>query len=186
MYALCQLDLNTKGLDILLNYPKDYKFDVIVFDISMDTCMYPLIDRFGAAPVVGVAPFLLPPALSYTFGNSMQSLYHPYYATLFSTDMSLKERFLNFVYYYYDVYYKEFVSIPRMYKLAQNKFGNDIRNFDDVERGIHILLSNTDPILNSPLALPPNVIPVGGLQCRPAKPLPKVRKAAFFTMSPSW
>lgn len=176
IYEFCLKDMQTEGLNTLLSYPTNYKFDLIIFDVSTDSCLYPLIDLFGTPPVIGVAPFLLPLPLSNMFGNSLQSLYVPYYATDFPPNMSFEQRFWNSVYIYYEIYYKEFVSTPRLYKLAQEKFGKGIRWFGDVERGIHLLLSNIDPVLDYPIALPPNIIPVGGLHVKPANKLNKVRR----------
>lgn len=89
--------------------------------------------------------------------------------------MSFEQRLWNFVYVYYEIYYKEFVSTPRLYKLAQERFGQSIRCFGDVEREIHLLLSNIDPVLDYPIALPPNIIPVGGLHVQLANKIDKVR-----------
>ncbi|KAF2888742.1 hypothetical protein ILUMI_17431, partial [Ignelater luminosus] len=47
----CAHDLNTKGLETLLNYPKDM-FDLILYDVTSNQCFYPLIKKFGNPPVV--------------------------------------------------------------------------------------------------------------------------------------
>lgn len=44
---------------------------------------------------------------------------------------------------------------------------------------ISLLLANTNPLLDYPQPLPPNIIPVGGLQAKPAKMLPQVKKFLF-------
>ncbi|KAF5282558.1 hypothetical protein FQA39_LY04965 [Lamprigera yunnana] len=125
----CEHDLDTKGLQTLMNYPRDFKFDLIIFDVTLKQCLYPLIYRFNNPPVVAVTPFLLSPVFSHILGNPLQPSYFPYYST----------------------------RIPP---------------FEEVERNISILLCNTDPNLEYPLDLPPNIIPVGGLQVQPPKPLP--------------
>lgn len=40
IYELCLKDMQTQGLNTLLNYPTNYKFDLIIFDMSTDSCLY--------------------------------------------------------------------------------------------------------------------------------------------------
>ncbi|KAF2893151.1 hypothetical protein ILUMI_13022 [Ignelater luminosus] len=115
---------------------------------------------------------MLPPHLSNSFGNLLQTSYMPYFATVFTTKMTLSERVVNFIYTNLDVLYREYISCPTEYNLAKKRFGDDIDTFEEVERNISILLANTDPNLDYSIALPPNIIPVGGLHIKPAKPLP--------------
>lgn len=176
-YLFCQHDFGTKGLRTLLNYPKDFKFDLIIFDVTLGQCLYPLIERFNNPPVIGTTPFLLPSFLSHAFGNPLQSAYSPFNASPFSDRMSFKERLLNFIYTYGEVLYRKYIAIPDETKLARQYFGENIRSFEEVERNISLLLSNYDPILLYPIDLPPNIIPCGGIQIKPPKPLPKVSKS---------
>ncbi|KAF5282555.1 hypothetical protein FQA39_LY04962 [Lamprigera yunnana] len=169
----CVHDFATDGLRTLMNYPKDFKFDLIIYDITLQQCLYPLIHRFNNPPVVAVTPFLLPPVLSHALGNPLQPSYFPYYATRYSDKMNFRERLYNFLYVYYELFYRKFISTPIETKLAKEYFGENIPPFEEVERNISILLCNTDPNLEYPLDLPPNVIPVGGLQIQPPKPLPQ-------------
>ncbi|KAF5300891.1 hypothetical protein FQR65_LT09054 [Abscondita terminalis] len=170
---VCEHDLASNGLTTLMNYPKDFKFDLIVFDVTYVQCLYPIIDRFNNPPVVGVTPFLLPPVYSHVFGNPLESAYMPIYSTIFTDRMNFKERLINFFLIYAEVIYRQYIAMPEEYALAKKYFGENTRSLIDIERNISILLANTDPNMEYPLDLPPNIIPVGGLQVQPAKSLPE-------------
>ncbi|KAF5300890.1 hypothetical protein FQR65_LT09053 [Abscondita terminalis] len=170
---VCEHDLASNGLTTLMKYPKDFKFDLIVFDVTYVQCLYPIIDRFNNPPVVGVTPFLLPPVYSHVFGNPLESAYMPIYSTIFTDTMNFKERLINFLLIYAEVIYRQYIAMPEEYALAKKYFGENTRSLIDIERNISILLANTDPNMEYPLDLPPNIIPVGGLQVQPAKSLPE-------------
>ncbi|KAK5648757.1 hypothetical protein RI129_003649 [Pyrocoelia pectoralis] len=173
----CEHDLATQGLKTLMNYPKDFTFDLIIIDITLEQCLYPLIERFKNPPVVAVTPFLLPPVLSHIFGNPLQTAYMPYYNTKHTDQMSFLERITNFLLIHSEILYRKYIGIPAESKLAKKYFGENIQSFDEVERNISILISNYDPILCFPLALPPNIIPAGGLHIESVKPLPNDLKS---------
>ncbi|KAK5648755.1 hypothetical protein RI129_003647 [Pyrocoelia pectoralis] len=168
----CEHDLATQGFKTLMNYPRDFKFDLIIIDISIQQCLYPLIERFKNPPVVAVTPFLLPPVLSHLFGNPLQAAYMPYYNTKYTDRMSFLERITNFFLIHFEILYRKYMAIPAESKLAKKHFGENIQSLDEIERNISILISNYDPILCFPLALPPNIIPAGGLHIESVKPLP--------------
>ncbi|KAF5282559.1 hypothetical protein FQA39_LY04966 [Lamprigera yunnana] len=171
--TICEYFFNATGLKTLMHYPNDFKFDLVVFDVTSQYCLYPLIKRFQNPPVVAVTPFLLPPIISYIFGNPLQPAYFPYFVTQYSDRMNFQERFLNFLYVYTEHLYRKYIALPSEMALAKKYFGGDIQSFEDVERNISILLCNTDSNLEYPLDLPPNIISVGGLHVQPPKPLPK-------------
>lgn len=174
LVRVCEMDLQTQGFSTLMNYPKDYKFDLIIYDIPHGVCLYPVVDRFGAPPVVGVAPFQLPMSVSYDFGNSMQASYAPFYNSKFTDKISFVQRIFNYFYYYSEAAYYYWVYKPRQTRIAKKYFGDKARSVEDYDRNISIVLANIDPVLNYPQMLPPNVIPVAGVHIKPPKPLSQV------------
>uniref|UniRef100_A0A1Y1MYN2 Glucuronosyltransferase n=1 Tax=Photinus pyralis TaxID=7054 RepID=A0A1Y1MYN2_PHOPY len=86
--------------------------------------------------------------------------------------MSFLQRIKNFVLTHFEVFYRKYFGLPAEYKLAKKYFAEDIRPFEEVERNMSILITSYDPILDFPMALPPNIIPAGGLHVQPVKPLP--------------
>ncbi|XP_031329149.1 UDP-glucuronosyltransferase 2B7-like [Photinus pyralis] len=169
----CEYDFNTTGFKTLQEYPKKFKFDLIIFDSSYGRCFYPLVTRFNNPPAVAVTPYRLPPILSNAFGNHLHTSYTPYYNTEFSTKMTFLERLLNFFYTFVEVMYRKNSFSPKENKLVKDYFGEETPALRDYERNMSLLLANVDFIFDFPMALPPNIIPVGGLHLTPSKPLPK-------------
>lgn len=62
---------------------------------------------------------------------------------------------------------------PRIDEITKNKFGNDYPSVTELEHRTAIAFVNTNPVFDIPQPLPENVIPVGGLQIRDNKTLPK-------------
>ncbi|RZB39172.1 UDPGT domain containing protein [Asbolus verrucosus] len=173
----CRIGLKSKGLQKLLNYPSDFKFDLIVIDITGGTCFYPLIQRFNYPPTVGVTPFLLPPFVSYGLGNHLFPSYIPWYALPYTTEMNFLERVWNFLYTHIDIGLRYFNQYAEEHELAKKKFGENTPSMQELERHISLVLANTDPVLDYPQPVPPNIIPVGGLHTRKSKEIPHVRFA---------
>jgi hypothetical protein len=45
------------GLNTLLNYPDDFKFDLVLYDYTVGPCLLGLIKKFNYPTVVGVSAF---------------------------------------------------------------------------------------------------------------------------------
>lgn len=165
--VLCGQILETNGLKHLLEYPSN-AFDLLILDITANSCLYPLIHKFNYPPTVGVTAFLLPPYLSNNFGNLVASTSIPWYGLPYTGEMSFMERFWNSVFVYGELIFRNLKQYSEEYNLAKEKFGK-IPSMAELERHISILLSNTDPLLDLPRSLSPNIIPVGGLHTRPSK-----------------
>lgn len=181
-YTLTPLDLETEGLKTLLNYPKDYKFDLVIFDPTANQVLYPLIDRFGRPPVVAVTPFLLPHYLNSAMGNHIFPSYMPHYMSELTNSMSFVQRFHNFMYSYYEIYVRRYEFMIHEEQSARKYFGNEyVRPLHQYEDDFAVLLCNYDPLMEYGIALPPNIIPVGGLHARPGNKLPEDLQHIFDT-----
>lgn len=171
--------LNSKGLKILLDYPTDYKFDLIIYDITLTPNLSLLIKRFNNPPVVAVTPFLLPGYLSYSFGNSLHTSFIPHFSVKYSNVMTFSERVYNFLATYMDRIVREYYFLRNENNRMAEYFPKWAGSVWGFERNITLLLSNSDPILTYPVPVPPNIVEVGGLHIKPPKPLPKVREIFF-------
>ncbi|KAK5648761.1 hypothetical protein RI129_003653 [Pyrocoelia pectoralis] len=176
----CTFDFSTDGFKVLMDYPQNFTFDLIIYDIAYPVCLYGLIPRFNNPPVVAVTAFLLIPHLSYSFGNPLQTSHIPHYCSKFTNQMNLRERLTNTMYSWADFLIYKYISIPRQTAITRAVFGQGmIPPLDEIERNISLLLVNTDPVLDYPMALTPNIIPVGGLHIKPAKSLPQDFEAIY-------
>ncbi|RZC40275.1 UDP-glucuronosyltransferase 2B17-like, partial [Asbolus verrucosus] len=168
----CQLNSKSKGLRELLIYPPNFKFDLIVIDITAGTCLYPLIRRFNYPPTVGVTPFLLPVYVSYSLGNHLFPSFIPWYGFQYTTEMNFYERTLNFLVTYIQITLRYVSQYPQERKIAKKVFGGNIPPMEELERHISLVLANSDPLLDYAQPVPPNIILVGGLHARKSKEIP--------------
>lgn len=53
--------LNSNGLDVILNYPDDFKFDAIIYDFTCGPCLLPFVHKFKNPPLIAVSAFNNPP-----------------------------------------------------------------------------------------------------------------------------
>ncbi|XP_019872405.2 UDP-glycosyltransferase UGT5 [Aethina tumida] len=172
MGELCDLVYKSENLDSILQNKDKYKFDLIITDITIFPCGVAPLHAFPDIPIVGVTAFLLPPEFSHMFGNNLQPAYVPHYFSDLTDDMSFMDKVYNFLATYgtefaYYKYWNEFEEA------AKKKYGPKHAPYmKNVDR-ISLLLSNVNPLLDYPQPLPPNIIPVGGLQAKPANKLPQ-------------
>ncbi|KAF2901331.1 hypothetical protein ILUMI_04855, partial [Ignelater luminosus] len=170
--SVCTYDLQTKAIETLLNYPKDYKFDLIIWDINSGRCLYPIIDRFKRPPLIATSPYGVHSFMDYIFGNHIFS-YIPFYHVNPLDQSNIFERLANFFYIHVMNLSSRYYSIPREFEISKKFFGDKIRSIDEVERTMNLLISNNDPVVDYSRPLPPNIIPVAGIHIQHVKKLPK-------------
>ncbi|KAJ3663942.1 hypothetical protein Zmor_008157 [Zophobas morio] len=171
-FDTCAEALRSQGLQRLLNYPRNFKFDLIILDVALQCCFCPLIHRFNYPPAIGTTPWPLPTFLTWDFGNPLQSAYIPWYNFPYGEDMTLIERFWNYIFTYSEIALKSRFANKLEHKFIKT-FGDGIPPLTKLERHISLLLSNHDLLLNYPQALAPNIIPTGGLHIASTKELPR-------------
>lgn len=98
----CNGIIKSKGLDIILNYPNDFKFDAAIYDFSPGPCLLPLIHKFNYPPLISVSGFNNPPFTHHLMGGQKYPAYVPHYVTEYSNQMSFPQRTLNILLYFYD------------------------------------------------------------------------------------
>ncbi|XP_019872404.1 UDP-glycosyltransferase UGT5-like [Aethina tumida] len=169
---ICNVIYKSKNLDSILFEKDKYKFDLVITDMTIYPCAVAPLHAFPGIPVVGVTPFLLPPSFSHMLGNNLQPAYIPQFFSGFTENMSFMERVYNF-YITYANEVAQYFSERRFEEQAIKKYGSEHAPYMKQGDRISLLLANTNPLLDYPQPLPPNIIPVGGLQAKPAKQLPQ-------------
>lgn len=95
----CDGVLASDDLDVILNYPSDFKFDVVLHDFTFGPCLLPLIHRFDYPPLIAVTAFSNPPYSTISIGGIKYPSYIPHYLLNYPMIMSLSQRIFNtFVY----------------------------------------------------------------------------------------
>lgn len=96
MYEIiCDGALSSNGLESLLNYPVDFKFDAVLHDFVFGPCMLPLLHRFDYPPMIAVSGFGNPPYSTDYIGGQKYPAYIPHYADDYSTEMTFSQRVFN-------------------------------------------------------------------------------------------
>lgn len=97
--AVCEGTLESKGLEKLLKFPKDFKFDAVLYDFTFGPCLLPLVTRFNNPPLVAVTAFPNPPYGSDLVGGQKYPAYMPHYTLKYSRDMTFTQRcYSSFMY----------------------------------------------------------------------------------------
>lgn len=168
--------LRSKGLQTLLQYPDDFKFDLIVYDFSSFPSILGFAHKFQYPPIVGVSAFMNPPNIYDAAGNPIFASLKPYYATTYTPVMNFFQRSLNLLYYVIDNLSRK-KDVEKNQHIMNKIFGNDVPNSRDLEQMIDVFLVNIHPSIDVPEPLLPNVIPIGGLQVKQPKEAPKELKS---------
>lgn len=96
----CDAIYRTKGgLKTILNYPNNFKFDVVIYDFTFGPCILPIIHKFNNPPIVGVTAFLHPSYTDLVIGGHKHPQYVPHFVANLPQLMSFSERFFNFLLY---------------------------------------------------------------------------------------
>lgn len=98
----CRGILASKGLEDLLNYPKDFKFDVIINDITFGPCLLPLITRFNNPTVISLTAFANPLTTTDYIGGHKYPGYIPHWSVTYPNVMSFFERIHNVFLFFVD------------------------------------------------------------------------------------
>lgn len=100
--SACKGIQRANGLQKLLNYPKNFKFDLIIYDYTLGPCLIGFLHHFNYPPVVGVTPFNNPPYTPNIVGGHNYFSYQPYITSSFSNKMTFWERIFNLYLYAVD------------------------------------------------------------------------------------
>ena len=150
----------------------DQHFDLVLVSQAYGSSGYALAWHFQA-PFILISPNSMFSGIAAVLGDSEHTEYVPFVLSPYSDQMSLKERLFNTLFTFLFVFAND---------LQQSSMLNQVRNklpncppLNDIEQNVSMVFSNSHPIFSYPRALPPQVIEIGAIHCRPAKPLPLVK-----------
>lgn len=159
------------GFQRLLDYPSDFKFDLIIIDILATPGVYIFTEKFKGVPVMTASAYPVPftvnkfDGIPYAFSSIPHEL-------VLSPISSIFDRVTNFLVYLRTEVYDQFSFLPSIEKELR-KINPTMRPLRELLRLPKIHLVNYNPLLSTSEPLMPNMIDVGGLQITEPKPLPK-------------
>ncbi|XP_055604317.1 UDP-glucosyltransferase 2-like [Uranotaenia lowii] len=168
----CLASLNSKGLEQLLAYPDDFKFDLIISDFLQGPCLSPVAQhKFKYPPLVlatGFHGLTLSTSITgaYSYPGSIPN--HEYDVP---ENMNYKQRFMNFLYSHYEELLRTYHTEPTMDGLIR-QIMPDIPYVADLDKNARVVLLNSNPVIQYSESAMPNLISVGGMQISSPKELP--------------
>lgn len=89
--------IKTNGFRTLVNYPTNFKVDLVIHDFVVGSCFLPFLHKFNNPPLLAVTAFGHPPFLNHLIGGHYYSPYVPHFSTKFGDKMTFMQRVLNFL-----------------------------------------------------------------------------------------
>ncbi|EAT33348.1 AAEL014371-PA [Aedes aegypti] len=169
----CKLTLKTAGLRQLLEYPREFKFDLIISDYLNGPCISAVAQhKFGRPPYIAATAFHGLTTTNMMSGAFSYSASVPNHEFNTPQSMGYCQRFMNFLYNHWEELLKIYNMYPKVDKIVRKEFP-DIPYVGDLDRDTRIILLNSNPVIQYSEASMPNVISVGGMQIVKPKELPE-------------
>lgn len=160
----------SKGFQRLLDYPRDFPFDLIIIDILATPGVYIFVDKFPNAPVITASGSPVPFAANRLSGvpNSFSFIPHE----LINTPMEgWLDRLTSFLVYVADELYHKFKFLPAVEEELKRLLPG-MRPLPELMRLPKLHLVNYNPLIDDAQPMMPNAVAVGGLQIEEPKALP--------------
>jgi glucuronosyltransferase len=147
------------------------RFDLLMISEACPLIGYAMAWHFKT-PFIMLSPNVLFPGRASSLGDGEQYSYAPFLFTRFSDRMTFTQRMINMIAANAFDWVHTRMHEPAIRSIIRQQVIPDCPPLYDIEKNISLVFTNTHPSFTYPRALPPQVIEVGGIHCRPAKPLP--------------
>lgn len=88
---------NSNGFKALLNYPDNFKFDLVMFDYTCGPFLLGFVHKFRYPPMMGMTALSVPPyTYDYIGGHSRHAYVVHYFTTLDPNKLGFFERLHNY------------------------------------------------------------------------------------------
>ncbi|KAG8238542.1 UDP-glycosyltransferase [Ladona fulva] len=171
----CKQQMQTEGAKELLKMPPD-SFDLILTETVLHDCMYVFMHHFGGGtriPVIGMTAFGIGPWVDIMTGARTMPSVFAFPALPYLSKMNFWERFYNTIvtgsHWTGMLYY----AYPKHQEIAEKAYGKAIPSIPEIGSNISLVLVNNHYVINGPQPQLPGIVEVGGMHCKPSKPLPK-------------
>ncbi|XP_064113060.1 UDP-glycosyltransferase UGT5-like isoform X2 [Macrobrachium nipponense] len=152
-------------------YARRKEFDLVIADHMFNEVVYPFAYEL---PFMTIATPGMDYRQSAVLGNVLNPAYVPNFLLPTSLDTVFGRLKNTFLHIFTAIHWRLWKIVPSVQKEISAQFP-DLPPLLDIERNQSLTLLNSHFSMDMPVPLLPSQIEVGGLHCRPAKPLPEVR-----------
>jgi glucuronosyltransferase len=101
--ATCEGVAQSKGIDVIKNYPDDFKFHLVVHDFTCGSCLLGILPKFKNPPVAQISAFCNPPnTLDLAGGDKLGLTVKPFFTLDYDTNMNIFQRLFNGMVHFVD------------------------------------------------------------------------------------
>nr|XP_053655223.1 UDP-glucosyltransferase 2-like [Cherax quadricarinatus] len=158
------------------------KPDLILLPAFMNECGLALVHKFKA-PFIYVTTSGLTPWTADLMGNPENPSYIPNQYLTYGAHMSLWQRTVNTLVRIAGPYLRKQLVMNRLDGVVQRFLGDPSVSLSEVEKNVSLVLVNSHYSLGHPRPMLPNVVEVGGMHCRPGRPLQDAQLRHFLDSS---
>lgn len=90
------MSLESSAVNTLLNYPHNFKFDLVLYDYTNGPCLLPFLHKFGNPPLIGMSAYGNPSYTVPVAGGHQYYSYVPHNLIIADDNMPFWERVFNF------------------------------------------------------------------------------------------
>lgn len=172
-----EMAMEAKGFKEVMEFPADFKFDLIIYDFVGPAVFHVLADRFPGAKLIAASAY---PGVEYSNRLSKAPNLASFVPNMYLNDMpeTFKDRLESFVIYMVEDFLLRYYLQPSAEKVVRKTY-KLTRSVAEIADSTQLVLINYHPSISFLSPVMPGVIPVGGLQIADPKPLPKDLEEIF-------
>ncbi|XP_045506848.1 UDP-glucosyltransferase 2-like [Colias croceus] len=154
----------------------DQKFDLIIVEEHIRPTLG--LGHAFKAPVIQFSSLGSNPPIYNMFGAPSHPLLYPHLAAQRLYNLTLYEKVEELLKYNFIENTKS-ANVEFEYQMMKRTFGNDVPNYEELEKNVQLLFLNEHPIWADNHPVPPNIIYIGGIHLTQTRELPKELKTVL-------
>uniref|UniRef100_A0A182YE14 UDP-glucuronosyltransferase n=1 Tax=Anopheles stephensi TaxID=30069 RepID=A0A182YE14_ANOST len=177
-YMVCEYALSSKQLLALLNYPKNFTFQLVIHDHLAGPCLLLLVERFNFPPLVMASATNVLSSVEPILGLPLYPGFVSSYLRDLATPSGYWQRCYNLMLTVYELLLKQYYSNPQIDRLVKSRVKN-VSNVSHLETKALMVLMNSIDLLDQTEPYIWRVVNVGGLHIT----APKQLRPLFYQLS---
>ncbi|XP_058832660.1 UDP-glycosyltransferase UGT5-like [Topomyia yanbarensis] len=168
---VCELAIKSPGFKSLLEYPKEFRFELVIHDHLAGPCLLALLTRFNYPPLILATAYNRLSTTTESLGSLIFPGFIPNQVYDVYGSMNFYQRCYNFLLFTWEILWKEFIYYPKLDSIVKQELNQTV-SVSSLEKHALLAILNSNPILEPSEPKLTNVIQAGGLHIKPSKPIP--------------